>query len=203
MGKTDRHFSEPNELMQFAERFLNERLESLEKDVAHCLTDPFAPFPALLYCFATIDLLGALAEGDASRNARTSAQSGRYMQRFMRYTQDQTNLLQQLFRHKLVHLAQPRAVLRHDGDCVSWKYWHDRSNDHLVMKKLDSPTEVQLTWDWKVRVTHQFGVAIDQFKSDVIESVRRPNGYLHSLEGDAGLQDRFEKAIAEVFCGTA
>jgi hypothetical protein len=60
---------DPSELMTFARDFIvRDRLNSLANDVKRCLPqkkinneepDP-APFPALMYCFSIIDLLGAL-----------------------------------------------------------------------------------------------------------------------------------------------
>ena len=59
-------FADTNELLRFAKTFLAARVDSLQKDVLHCLQEPPAPFPALLYSFATVDLLGALLEGKPS-----------------------------------------------------------------------------------------------------------------------------------------
>ena len=61
-------FANPNEMIKFARDFVKNRIYSLEKDVKYCLTESnfpiqYAPFPALLYCFSTIDLLGSLLEG--------------------------------------------------------------------------------------------------------------------------------------------
>jgi hypothetical protein len=106
-----RRFVEQKDLIRFAVDFVRERIASLEKDVQHCLSEPYAPFPALLYCFSTIDLLGAICAGDATKKAPTTRQSVDYMQRFMHYTEEQARLLQSLFRHKIVHLAQPKAVV--------------------------------------------------------------------------------------------
>jgi hypothetical protein len=112
-------FSETNELIQFARKFINNRVDSLEKDVSHCLRKPFAPFPAILYCFSTIDLLGALYAGQGAEKdpatgnkVNTTANSKRYMEKFMNYTEEQRHLLMDIFRHKLVHLAQPKAVIK-------------------------------------------------------------------------------------------
>ena len=107
----ERIFTEQNELIRFAEGFVTTRIEALEKDVAHCLCEPYAPFPAITYCFATVDLMGALCNGDASEKARTSPQTVDYMKRFMHYTAEQTDLLMKVFRHKIVHLAQPNCRL--------------------------------------------------------------------------------------------
>jgi hypothetical protein len=39
-----------------AKHFINKRMHSLEKDINHCVkTEPYAPFPALIYCFYNIE----------------------------------------------------------------------------------------------------------------------------------------------------
>jgi len=68
-------FKDDMELMHFAHKFIvKDRLNSLENDVNLCLLtsakkeEPeYAPasFPALLYCFSIVDLLGSLYAGDA------------------------------------------------------------------------------------------------------------------------------------------
>lgn len=83
-------FAQKTELLTHVRDHVNERVNSLESDARHCLLrdskDGIAPFPALLYCFATIDLLGALMGGRADRHAPTTEQSIQYMTRFMYYT---------------------------------------------------------------------------------------------------------------------
>jgi hypothetical protein len=64
-----------NEIKNVAKSFLIERTNALCKDVIHCLNPPFAPIPAIVYCFSTIDLFGALSEGNASRSASTAYQA--------------------------------------------------------------------------------------------------------------------------------
>ncbi len=81
-------FADTNELLRFAKTFLDERVDSLQKDVSHCLQEPYSPFPALLYCFATVDLLGALLEGNAKRIRKSTDHSKAYMERFMYYTEE-------------------------------------------------------------------------------------------------------------------
>src|SRR5215217_3637812 len=108
-------FSDVNDLIKYSRKFVKDRINSLEKDVKYCLIETnfpikYAPFPALLYCFSTIDLLGSLFEGDASGTADTTNNSKRYMKFFMNYTKEQSDLLIDIFRHKLVHLAQPKFV---------------------------------------------------------------------------------------------
>jgi hypothetical protein len=82
-----RRLAHQNELVRYASDFVENRVNSLESDARHCLPeDPndkrIAPFPIHLYCFATIDLLGALMSGRADRKAPTTEQSIQYMTKF-------------------------------------------------------------------------------------------------------------------------
>lgn len=96
MSTISQIFPETNELKRFARIFVTVRIETLEKDVNHCLQPPFAPFPAIIYCMSTVDLLGALLAGQASKkdpstraNVDTTQNSKNYVQSFMGYTEDQ------------------------------------------------------------------------------------------------------------------
>jgi hypothetical protein len=166
-------FASKVELETFAEHFVEERLLALKKDTQHCLMQPYAPFPAILLSFSTIDLLGALVAGDASKNAPTARQSREYMRQFMNYTADQAKLLQELFRHKLVHLAQPTAVVAFQGKHVTWHYWHDDASHHLKLVSLPTPRTVTVATGFSVTIQQEFGVSITQLVEDVSESVRR------------------------------
>lgn len=136
-------FKTSTELWRFAEKLVRTRIESLERDVAYCLKEkPYAPFPALLYCFATVDLLGALAGGNAHRSSPTNQQAADYMQQFMHCTAEQVRLLQTIFRHKLVHLASPKAVIEDNGGMISWTYYHDNSQGHLKLRTLPQPRSI-------------------------------------------------------------
>jgi hypothetical protein len=126
-------FRDSTDVLGFARAFVSARTNSLLNDVQHCLTmrrvctacgqenelPTCARFPALLYCFSTIDLLGALYVGNATPGA-TVPNSKAYMCRVMGYTDEQVRLLQTLFRHKLVHLAEPKAVVEDVGRRISW-----------------------------------------------------------------------------------
>jgi len=194
-----RKFTEQRELTRFAKGFIKERIDSLDKDVRHCLQEPFAPFPALLYCFSTIDLLGALCAGNAARNAHTTQQSADYMQRFMNYTEEQSRFLQSLFRHKIVHLAQPKAVIEDNSRLISWHYWHESQEHHLKLVKLPQGSKVQVISSWEISCDYEFNVSISHLVKDIWDSVESPNGYLASLQKTPDLQDRFEKAIAQIY----
>lgn len=196
-----RHFQEQNELIRFSTEFVTTRIDALKKDVAHCLCEPYAPFPAIVFCFSTIDLLGALFAGNASPKAPTVNQSTEYMRRFMHYTEEQATLLMKIFRHKIVHLAQPKAVSEYSGKKVAWRYWHDNAERHLKLTQLKEQKDLQLTSSWTVTANHEFEISIAHLVKDIVASTQEPGGYLQTLKTDTYLQDQFEKALSEIYAG--
>jgi hypothetical protein len=60
-GYNSRNTLRTNEaLFQFAKEFLSNKIDVLQKDIDHCLVAPYAPFPAIIFCLSTIDLLAYL-----------------------------------------------------------------------------------------------------------------------------------------------
>lgn len=200
-------FPDKNELKRFARRFVKERMDSLEKDVIHCSQQPFAPFPAILYCMSTIDLLGALSAGQAARkdprtnkNVDTTANSKNYMQQFMGYTDEQASLVADLFRHKLVHLAQPKPCVSYNNNVVAWQYDHDYTTKHLILENASPDAKIQIKSDWSITISQIFTIGIMQLKDDIHDSVYRHGGYLDQFESNTNkLQSMFEKAIIEIY----
>jgi hypothetical protein len=176
-----------------AECFLRKRCDSLVKDVRHCVLhdratpDWPAPFPALLYCLSTIDLLGALYRGDASRYAPNAQQAWDYMVDVMKYPALHATLLQQHFRHKLVHLAQPVPHVADNGNSYHWGYVHDHSALHLqILPRPGSHSDFH------------FWISIMNLAEDIADSVHRPDGYLDMLRGSELLRTNFSRAYQEV-----
>lgn len=185
---------------------IGERMNSLYKDVTHCLRKPYAPFPALLYCFSSVDLLGALLAGQAAKKdsitqkrVHTIDNSKEYMRRFMGYTEDQSTLIADLFRHKLVHLAQPKPSIEHKGKIVSWYYVHNSTPRHLLLENARPDTKIQIKSDWEITVDQTFCLSITQFMEDIRDSVYRHGGYLDLLENDSTVRTMFGKAVEELF----
>lgn len=198
-----RPFSEQKELIQFARKFIVEdRIRSLENDVRLCISENVphqpAPFASLLYCFSVIDLLGALLAGNAKPGS-TVEQARKYMQRFMNYTEEQAKLLQEIFRHKLVHLAQPRPIMENKSRLISWKEWHNNREKHLTLEPLGRKQTISVTSNLSVECDHLFHVGIGNLVEDIRLSVEKPNGYLHLLETLARLQDKFEKLLSQIY----
>jgi hypothetical protein len=199
-------FPDRNELKRFARYFVTDRINSLDKDVLHCLQAPFAPFPAILYFLSIIDLLGALTAGQGAKKepstgkcVDTTENSKTYMQRFMNYTEEQSNLFTNIFRHKLVHLAQPRPVILHKNSIMAWTYHHDNKNKHLLLEKAPPDTRIQVKTGWEINVDQIFNLGILQLKDDVFDSVVKHGGYLDNFETDTHLQNMFGKAIEEIY----
>jgi hypothetical protein len=199
-----RRFVQQNELVSHARRFVENRVNSLESDAKHCLPkDPhderIAPFPILLYCFATIDLLGALVAGRADASAPTPSQSKEYMRRFMSYSPMDADILTDLFRHKLVHLAQPNPLIKRGSEVITWRYWHNRGDIHL--KKLPAPPgiPIHVTNDWTIPVTHEFHVSIMNFVNDIKNSTTKTKGYLDMLEKKSLLREKYQDAINQIY----
>jgi hypothetical protein len=89
-------FEDDIDLMHFAEEFIvKDRLASLENDVKRCLpmqsakieAAEHASFPALMYCFSIVDLLGSLYAGNA-RSGNTTDNAARYMEKYLNYPND-------------------------------------------------------------------------------------------------------------------
>jgi hypothetical protein len=144
--------------------------------------------------------MGALYKGDAGRYAKTTDQSFGYMIDFMHYTQDQAEILQLVFRHKIVHLAMPKAVISFKSMTIAWKYYHENRIEHLRLVKFPTtqvlaviPSSLSISYDY------EFRLGIKDLQVDIANSVVNPRGYLDVLKGNPSLQQKFEKALVEMY----
>jgi hypothetical protein len=196
-------FSDEKELLHFATDFITGRIKLLEKSVKRCLDAPYSdtspdPFPALLYCFSIVDLLGALLAGNASGTC-TTRQSRDYMTQLMGYTEEQARLLQALYRHKLVHLGQPPPVIEDHHRRISWYIVHTQPMGHLLLEKLQEKKVYSLTKSASFEFDHTFRVSITDLVLDIKRSVKEQRGYLDRLERSAELKRNFESAICDIY----
>jgi len=184
-------------------------MHSLKKDVEYCILDNEnkknwpAPFPALLYCFSTIDLMGALYWKCTSKDSKqkkncedkykmgVTNKSLNYMIDFMSYSELEATLIQKVFRHNLVHLAQPSPKVKYKETEYSWHYYHKDPNMHLQIKK-DLEKNIMV-----------FYISILNLVEDVVNSVLGPNGYLERLsentEDGIALRIKFDKMYVEIY----
>jgi hypothetical protein len=195
---TNDKFPDRNELKRFARHFIKGRIDSLKKDVSHCLNGD-ATFPALLYCMSVIYLLGELNAVDSGTNTTKSIM---YMQELMGYTRVQSDLVMKLFRHKLVHLAQPRPIAvypENSTNVVTWQYVHSDSKMHLLLEELPPKTKIQIIPGWKIEVNQRFTIGIWQLVEDISNSVYRHGGFLDKLEHRQDLQTKFSNFIEGIY----
>lgn len=192
-------FVDTDELIQFARTFLRDRTDSLRQDVMVCTHGATAAFPAILYCFSTIDLLGALLGGDAKSLSGLTDRAKAYARRFMHYSEDQCSLLWGIFRHKIVHLAQPNPVKEFKGKKTTWGYWHDDGAHHLKLVTLVPPLRETATSGLSFEAEQRFEISIRHLVVDIVDSVHAPGGYLHSLASDTELQGKFTDAVTQIY----
>lgn len=212
--KTRNILPNPDDLITYADGFLKERINALNKDVIHCLHKPYAPFPAILTCFSTIDLLGALYKGESEKRSKaakkgkktkprpppTGANSRRYMKRFMHYKSENIRLLQEIFRHKTVHLAQPKPAIYDKNRMIAWRYYHYRSSKHLVLQRISPISKLKIKTPYDIYCNYGFSISITRLKNDIKDSVfRKPDGYLEMLKGDHNLQMLFRRAMYGIY----
>jgi hypothetical protein len=217
LKKIDTKKTLPNQtdLIRFASFFLNNLVNRLEKDVDHCLKRPYAPFPTIIYCLATIDLLGALYKGEAAGKLKgkqkhkpqgrptppfTTSNSRKYMKRFMGYRHKQINLIWLIFRHKLIHLTEPKPAVVDNNKIIGWRYYHKNMYTHLKLTKLKTPTKLLLNTPYDIHCNYRFEISVTKLKDDIIDSImRKPNGYKEILLKSKILQLNFRRAINEIY----
>lgn len=191
-------------------------MDVLQKDIDHCLASPYAPFPAIIFCLSTIDLLGALYVGEAAPKLvqkrktsgkrerliqpRTTRNSARYMKRFLRYSAQDIRLLQSIFRHKIVHLAQPKPVIADRARTIAWRYYHHNKSRHLQLTKLKNPRRIKGLTPYTLYCNYGFKISISQLKADIITSVfTGSTSYYNLLKSNKRFQRNFRRAINEIY----
>jgi hypothetical protein len=199
-------FNDSKELIEFANKFIvDERLSSLEKDVKECL-DKDCAFPALLYCFSTVDLLGALYTGFAENGSDTTNNFKAYALRFMintnvRYNNEQVTLIQEIFRHKIVHLAQPKLVVYSKKRYIHWRYEYPEINNHLKIERHRRQQIKTILTPKALFYDHSFAISITKILHDIEDSViRQTDGYMARLQNNyKNLQAKFDSAIQQIY----
>jgi hypothetical protein len=89
------------------------------------------------------------------------------MRDYMGYTEDKSTLIVALFRHKLVHLAQPNPSILHNGKIVSWRYEHYHTPNHLLLEDAPKDTKIRIKSDWVIAVDQIFSIGFEQFMEDI------------------------------------
>jgi hypothetical protein len=200
-------FEDDIDLMHFADEFIvKDRLASLENDVNRCLpmksakieAAEYAPFPALMYCFSIVDLLGSLYAGNA-RSGNTTENALRYIGKYMNYSEDKRRLLLRIYRHKIVHLSQPKFAMLYDKQVIAWKHEEGVTSRHLTIDPVPGYVNIPGR-SGKIYCNAQYIISIVTLKDDIKNSVERsPDGYMEDLRNNTDLQSKFVTAINQIF----
>lgn len=132
-----------------------------------------------------------------------TTQAAAYMKRFMAYSEEQIRLLQRQFRHKLVHLGQPKPIVRDGGRLIAWRYWHDNVDVHLKLIPFGS-AQWHEPWDFAVKlgaafpVDYEFNLSITHFASEIVASAIGPQGLIVQMRQNATLQENIRRAINQI-----
>ena len=110
-----KEFSDPNDLVKYAKKFLVDRIGVFRKDISICLKADknyrHAYMPALITCISLIELFSGLYTGKLSWIGLKGIIE--YSEKFLDtsvYTYDRLAILYEMFRHKIAHLSQPYGV---------------------------------------------------------------------------------------------
>ena len=168
-------------------------MDALKKDIDHCIkTQPYAPFPALIYCFSNIDLelfiqeelIRLLLQQKDLKGIPQHNNLKKYMKDFMGYNEEKSTLLQCIFRHKLVHLAEPLlSVIEYKSRLIAWKYNHYNTVNHLIFVPASTANnKIQITANRDIHFDEVFEISILGLANDIINSVYKADGYIESLQ---------------------
>ena len=91
------------------------------------------------------------------------------MQQYISYTADQANMIIDLFRHKLVHLAQPKSCISYNNKVIARQYVHYHTPNTVYYRKPD--LKIQIKPDWTITLDQIFTIRIMQLKHDIQDPI--------------------------------
>lgn len=178
-----------------ARDIFRDRVDSLEHDITRCfwpISEPGAPgpafFPAVMYCFATLDYFSSFWAGWNRQAPQGQNQTDRmvaFQERYLLYPRKENQIAIQFWRHKLMHTAEPRLL--RDPATNEEYYWSTGANPQNHMRLVAAgPQKFALHF------------CPPAFARDLREGIFGPDGYFHQLRGDsAALQTHYRKCFAE------
>ena len=198
-------FKSDAEVAKFAREFLGEHVERFSKDIAICLRPDenrsHAYFPALITCIAFAELLSGLHAGNLESGGLKKLKD--YASDFMDqtiYDADRLEILYEMFRHKVAHLAQPYAVftkpaLQGQPRRITWTV--EESGPKPAIEIVPETSQIlRAVTPWPVHYDYRAYVRIESLARDIRESVPK---YLRHLKTDKLACDRFRKCMEHFF----
>jgi hypothetical protein len=204
-------FNSDAEVAEFARRFLGEHVGRFNKDIAICLRPDenrsHAYFPALITCIAFAEFLSGLHAGNLKGDGlrKLKAYASDFMDQTI-YDADHLEILYEMFRHKVAHLALPYAVFDtktkrpgHLRRLITWTVQASGPRPAIEIKPVTPPSPRQVlrsATPWPVYYDHRAFVRIGSLARDIRKSVRR---YLRHLKADKSAIDRFKSCMNDFF----
>lgn len=207
-------FSNVNELVGYAKKFVDHRIEIFRKDISICLKadkkQRHAYMPALITCISLLELFSGLYAGKLTWIKLDGIIE--YSKKFLdtnAYTCDRLAILYEMFRHKIAHLSIPYGVF--DTHSVGKNHILTIAPRRLITWHINAtsrnppidiyPEKGFLTEQppWPVNYDHKCKVSIHRLRVDICKSATGTGGYLDNLKSDAKARKHFENCMLNFF----
>jgi len=182
------------------------RIENLVRDSYRAFTDKIvidhslgggaAPFPIVLFCMGTLDFFSAAHFGYSEKKRRKerlnqTERMTKFLEKYLSYDEAVSNVALDVFRHKLVHLAEPYVqTSHHKNNILGWEIASVQAEGyHWSIKDYDS----------KGNKIVRFGVA--NFINDLKEGVLGTTSYYQDLTTNTNLQENYLSFFKELLAG--
>jgi hypothetical protein len=177
-----------------AKQKFQKRITSLENDArrAYYPIDgiAYAPFPIIMYVFATIDYFSSFWAGWNDKNNRPEedkrSQTKRisdFLEKYLIYPQKETQLAINIWRHKLMHTGEPR-ILGLKNTYYTWLIASQVEN-HMTLKEVD-------------KKNYQLQIGVKDIIDDLKEGIFGVDGYYDNLRKEKQLQHQYELFDKEI-----
>lgn len=199
-------------MLVFANRYLDDRIQTYNKDMGICLTPDadgkHAYFPALLASLSMLDLFSCLKAGDVEPKGMGHILD--FSQAHLSqpdYDQFHITLLWLMFRHKTVHTSQPygtfdtyarKSILQQSSRMkVTWRL--DESQGSPAISLCQKSGVLSQRPPWPCPYTHRLTIYLPQLQYDITQAVDGLRGYRQILRTDTKALDRFARCMEEIF----
>jgi len=150
-----------------------------------------APFPAVLYTFATIDYFSSCWKGwnEDKKKQRKGGQTRRikqFLKTWLKYGNKESQLAVDVWRHKLMHTGEPRLTRNTKTNKVYGWQIHSEGTDNMKLVTLPGTKK-------KVFQINPFAVA-----TDLREAIFGTGCYFDQLKANKRYQDRFKAFQGEL-----
>ena len=130
--------------------------------------------------------------------ASPTIKAKKYMINVMKYPKFEVKLLQIQFRHKLVHLAQPKTITYDNSNkrMIGWRLDNRYNRKHMIVELLPTKKTVLTLSPYKMEAEAAFTISVEKLLEDTLNSA---HDYLEMLKKSARLQKNFDDAICGVY----